>query len=144
MSSAVLSTAALIKAEGGFSPPCIDLYAWYNCANTPATPGQDIEVPDLTEYLLTSIVESTSEPTAQISGLIRPSAAGPQLLLGANASWAVTLLTKSERKNIIGFFGDAMQSIYEDGIGNLDEYKGDGVDTVNEIPKKQNRRNPQL
>ncbi len=51
---------------------------------------------------------------------------------------------KSERKNIIGFFGDAMQSIYEDGIGNLDEYKGDGVDTVNEIPKKQNRRNPQL
>ncbi|WP_134091143.1 UvrD-helicase domain-containing protein [Olivibacter sp. XZL3] len=51
---------------------------------------------------------------------------------------------KSERKNIIGFFGDAMQSIYEDGIGNLDEYKGDGVDAVNEIPKKQNRRNPQL
>ncbi len=51
---------------------------------------------------------------------------------------------KSKRKNIIGFFGDAMQSIYEDGIGNLDEYKGDGVDTVNEIPKKQNRRNPQL
>lgn len=31
---------------------------------------------------------------------------------------------KSERKNIIGFFGDAMQSIYEDGIGNLDDYKG--------------------
>ncbi|PLK44785.1 UvrD-helicase domain-containing protein [Emticicia sp. TH156] len=51
---------------------------------------------------------------------------------------------KSKRKSIIGFFGDAMQSIYEDGIGNLDEYKGDGVDTVNEIPKKQNRRNPQL
>lgn len=51
---------------------------------------------------------------------------------------------KSERKNIIGFFGDAMQSIYEDGIGNLDDYKGIDADRVNEIPKKQNRRNPQL
>lgn len=51
---------------------------------------------------------------------------------------------KSERKNIIGFFGDAMQSIYDDGIGNLDEYKGKDADTLNEVPKKQNRRNPQL
>ncbi|MCH4830719.1 MULTISPECIES: UvrD-helicase domain-containing protein [Flavobacterium] len=56
----------------------------------------------------------------------------------------LTHFKKSERKNIIGFFGDAMQSIYDDGIGNLDEYKGDDADTVNEIPKKQNRRNPQL
>ncbi|GGD64289.1 DNA helicase [Emticicia aquatilis] len=56
----------------------------------------------------------------------------------------LTHFKKSERKNIIGFFGDAMQSIYDDGIGNLDEYKGDYADTVNEIPKKQNRRNPQL
>ena len=58
-----------------------------------------------------------------------------------------TILThfkKSERKNIVGFFGDTMQSIYEDGIGNLDEFKGDGADKLNEIPKKQNRRNPQL
>lgn len=55
----------------------------------------------------------------------------------------LTHFKKSERKNIIGFFGDAMQSIYEDGIGNLDEYKGNDIDTVNEIPKKQNRRNPQ-
>lgn len=51
---------------------------------------------------------------------------------------------KSERKNIIGFFGDAMQSIYEDGIGNLDDYKGDEAKKVIEIPKKQNRRNPKL
>lgn len=51
---------------------------------------------------------------------------------------------KSERKNIIGFFGDAMQSIYEDGVGNLDDYKGKDADSVNEIPKKQNRRNPKL
>lgn len=56
----------------------------------------------------------------------------------------LTHFKKSERKNIIGFFGDAMQSIYDDGIGNLDEYKGDDLDTVNEVPKKQNRRNPQL
>ena len=56
----------------------------------------------------------------------------------------LTHFKKSERKNIIGFFGDAMQSIYDDGIGNLDEYKGTEIETVNEIPKKQNRRNPQL
>lgn len=56
----------------------------------------------------------------------------------------LTHFKKSERKNTIGFFGDAMQSIYEDGIGNLDEYKGQDADKVKEIPKKQNRRNPQL
>lgn len=56
----------------------------------------------------------------------------------------LTHFKKSERKNIIGFFGDAMQSIYEDGIGNLDAYKGDETEKVNEIPKKQNRRNPKL
>jgi DNA helicase-2/ATP-dependent DNA helicase PcrA len=36
-----------------------------------------------------------------------------------------------------------MQSIYEDGIGNLDDYKGDEEDTVKEVKKEQNRRNPQ-
>jgi len=56
----------------------------------------------------------------------------------------LTHFKKSERTNIIGFFGDVMQSIYEDGIGNLDDYKGDDAEKVNEIPKKQNRRNPQL
>jgi DNA helicase-2/ATP-dependent DNA helicase PcrA len=55
----------------------------------------------------------------------------------------LTHFKKSTKKNIIGFFGDAMQSIYDDGIGNLDEYKGDSPDTVKEIKKKQNRRNPQ-
>lgn len=49
---------------------------------------------------------------------------------------------QSKRENIIGFFGDAMQSIYEDGIGNLNDYKGDNQEQVNEILKKQNRRNP--
>ncbi|MFD1166957.1 UvrD-helicase domain-containing protein [Sphingobacterium daejeonense] len=56
----------------------------------------------------------------------------------------LTHFKKSKRKNTIGFFGDAMQSIYEDGIGNLDEYKGQDADKVKEIPKKQNRRNPQI
>lgn len=49
---------------------------------------------------------------------------------------------KSDKHCIIGFFGDAMQSIYDDGIGNLDDYKGDSVDTVFEIKKTQNRRSP--
>ncbi|WP_336518166.1 ATP-dependent helicase [Pollutibacter soli] len=50
---------------------------------------------------------------------------------------------KSDKKNVIGFFGDAMQSIYDDGIGNLDFYKGDNDDQVAEIKKTQNRRNPE-
>lgn len=55
----------------------------------------------------------------------------------------LTHFNKSNKKNIVGFFGDAMQSIYPDGIGNIDEYKGDTLDTVYEIKKEQNRRNPQ-
>lgn len=50
---------------------------------------------------------------------------------------------KSKGNSIIGFFGDSMQSIYDSGIGDLDEYKGDALDTVKEIKKEQNRRNPQ-
>lgn len=56
----------------------------------------------------------------------------------------LTHFKKSNKKNIIGFFGDAMQSIYDDGVGNLDRYKGEDESTVNEVLKKQNRRNPQL
>lgn len=44
----------------------------------------------------------------------------------------------SRKHNIIGFFGDAMQSIYDDTIGNLNDY----MDKVKEIKKEQNRRNP--
>lgn len=54
----------------------------------------------------------------------------------------LTHFAKSQKKNIIGFFGDAMQSIYDDTIGNLDEYKGDEPNKVKEIKKTQNRRNP--
>lgn len=45
------------------------------------------------------------------------------------------------KRSIIGFFGDSMQSIYDDGIGDLDAYIQKGV--VTEVQKKQNRRNPQ-
>jgi DNA helicase-2/ATP-dependent DNA helicase PcrA len=51
--------------------------------------------------------------------------------------------TKSKKKALIGFFGDAMQSIYEDGIGDINEYKGAEDRKVKEVKKTQNRRNPQ-
>lgn len=50
-------------------------------------------------------------------------------------------LSKSENRSVIGFFGDSMQSIYDDGVGDLDDYIESGV--VTEVQKKQNRRNPQ-
>lgn len=50
---------------------------------------------------------------------------------------------KSEKHSTIGFFGDAMQSIYDDGIGNINEYKGDEEGKVKEVKKTQNRRSPQ-
>ncbi len=53
----------------------------------------------------------------------------------------LTYLKQSNRKNIIGFFGDAMQSIYDEGIGDLSGYLNTDVF---EVQKKQNRRNPQL
>lgn len=46
------------------------------------------------------------------------------------------------KKNIVGFFGDAMQSIYDDGVGNLDKYVE--KKSVYEVKKEQNRRNPRL
>lgn len=55
----------------------------------------------------------------------------------------LTHFKKSNKQNIIGFFGDAMQSIYDDGIGNLNDYKGEDVETVKEIKKVQNRRSPE-
>lgn len=53
-------------------------------------------------------------------------------------------LKQSQKKNIVGFFGDAMQSIYDDGIGNIDIYKGEEEGKVKEVKKEQNRRNPRL
>ncbi|QJS98152.1 ATP-dependent helicase [Dolosigranulum pigrum] len=48
----------------------------------------------------------------------------------------LTHLEKSNKKNIIGFFGDSMQSIYDSGVGDLEDYN------LHKIIKKQNRRNP--
>lgn len=45
-------------------------------------------------------------------------------------------INKSKKENIIGFFGDSMQSIYDSGIGNI---KDDSLKRINKI---QNRRNP--
>lgn len=51
-------------------------------------------------------------------------------------------LKKSKKKNIIGFFGDAMQSIYDSGVGDLNTYISSGE--IQEVKKEQNRRNPRL
>ncbi len=53
------------------------------------------------------------------------------------------IFAKGGQNCIIGFFGDAMQSIYDDGVGDLDEYKAP-KGKVYEVKKKQNRRNPRL
>lgn len=55
----------------------------------------------------------------------------------------LTQFRQSTKNNIIGFFGDAMQSIYDDTIGNLNDYTGDNPEQVAEVKKAQNRRNPQ-
>lgn len=50
----------------------------------------------------------------------------------------------SKKQNVVGFFGDAMQCIYDNTVGNLDEYKGEENGKVREVKKQQNRRNPKL
>ena len=56
----------------------------------------------------------------------------------------LTHFKNTKEKSIIGFFGDAMQSIYSEGIGSLRDYIGDNITQVKEVQKVQNRRNPQL
>lgn len=51
-------------------------------------------------------------------------------------------LPESSRKGVCGFFGDAMQAIYDDGVGDITDYVGNG--RVQEVKKEQNRRNPRL
>lgn len=53
-------------------------------------------------------------------------------------------LNQSPKRNIVGFFGDAMQSIYQGSVGNLNEYTQQVPPRVSEVKKVQNRRNPQL
>lgn len=50
-------------------------------------------------------------------------------------------LQKVVEPSIVGFFGDSMQSIYDEGIGDIEDYIKTG--RVTKIEKKQNRRNPQ-
>jgi len=52
----------------------------------------------------------------------------------------LTHLKQSQKQNIIGFFGDSMQSIYDEGIGDLFSFIASN--DVVEIQKTQNRRNP--
>lgn len=50
---------------------------------------------------------------------------------------------KVTKKCVVGFFGDSMQAIYDDGVGNIDSYliTDDNPDgCVYEVQKKQNRR----
>ena len=54
----------------------------------------------------------------------------------------LSFLKQSSRSNVIGFFGDAMQSIYDDSIGDLQSYVS--TNEVQEVKKEQNRRNPRL
>lgn len=51
-------------------------------------------------------------------------------------------LPQSSRNGVCGFFGDAMQSIYDDGIGSIKGYVDSGK--VSEVKKEQNRRNPRI
>lgn len=53
-------------------------------------------------------------------------------------------LSQSPKRNIVGFFGDAMQSIYPSSVGNLNEYTQQVPQIVTEVKKVLNRRNPQL
>ena len=54
----------------------------------------------------------------------------------------LTHLKQSAKSNVIGFFGDSMQAIYDDVIGDLDLFTKNG--DVTEVKREQNRRNPQL
>jgi len=47
-------------------------------------------------------------------------------------------IEKSNKKIVIGFFGDSMQSIYDDSVGDLNCYN------LAKIVKHQNRRNPRV
>jgi DNA helicase-2/ATP-dependent DNA helicase PcrA len=51
-------------------------------------------------------------------------------------------LEQSTKDNVVGFFGDAMQSIYDGSVGNLDMYTKTESPKIIEVFKQQNRRNP--
>ncbi len=47
------------------------------------------------------------------------------------------IINQSSKKNIVGFFGDSMQAIYDNGVGVIDD------ENLVRIEKVQNRRNPE-
>jgi len=51
-------------------------------------------------------------------------------------------LKKSDKSISIGLFGDSMQSIYRNRIGNIDDYIDSGK--IQEVQKADNRRNPEV
>lgn len=51
---------------------------------------------------------------------------------------------EGERYPIIGLFGDSMQSIYENGVGDIDDYVTCENAHVDEVKMLSNRRNPRL
>ena len=62
--------------------------------------------------------------------------------------WVVKILLEDIKCDrglpyVVGFFGDAMQSIYNTGVGDLNAYKAP-LGSVYEVKKEQNRRNPKL
>lgn len=48
---------------------------------------------------------------------------------------------KSKNRSVVGFFGDSMQCIYDDGVGDIQDYVYPNGE-VYEVRKVQNRRNP--
>jgi DNA helicase-2/ATP-dependent DNA helicase PcrA len=54
----------------------------------------------------------------------------------------LSFLPQSRRKGVCGLFGDSMQAIYDEGVGDIRERVRRGE--VAEVKKEQNRRNPRL
>jgi len=54
----------------------------------------------------------------------------------------IGFLSQSTRKGVCGFFGDSMQAIYDEGIGDIRSRVANRE--VFEVKKEQNRRNPRL
>ena len=59
---------------------------------------------------------------------------------GANSRGWEFIQNDNKRKNIIGLFGDSMQSIYEKGVGNIRKYIEAEQGVVKEVIKPDNYR----
>ncbi|MBX7240526.1 MAG: AAA family ATPase [Bacteroidia bacterium] len=54
----------------------------------------------------------------------------------------LTSLYPYTEKCLIGLFGDSMQAIYDEGVGDVKTFIEE--ETIKEVPKEDNRRNPQI